>query len=107
VFKVEPQLTFVSKDQQFCREYSASRGSEGLQRALACRDGGQWRVIAVSRTAKVEPAKPAEKGVRPAEPHPRTVRDPEFDVIIDRLIAGDVLTSDAEARVIANGWRQN
>ncbi len=97
---VAPVMTFRSRDQQFCREYAAARGGDSEVRGVACRETVGWRIVAGSGPVSVQ----ARDGgaVRPAEG--KSFR--AIDEAVDALIEGDVLTKEAEMRVIARGWKE-
>jgi hypothetical protein len=97
---VRPVLTFRAKDGRFCREFeifAASGGSTGI----ACRERegeGDWRAQVMVSTAG---APPNSNYYTPAGQSD----EPALDEVVDRLIEGDPLSAEEEARALASGWR--
>lgn len=86
--------TFASNEGGYCRQYSVL--GEARRDGVACRDGrsGAWVIRAETASTAV-----VTDSTRPA-----AGAGSEIDVIVDRLIAGDVLTSDQERDAIGRNW---
>jgi hypothetical protein len=90
-------LTFRAKDGRFCREFeilASSGGSTGI----ACRDQGAWRAEVLLSAA---PTPTSSTHYTPAGQSD----DAAVAQVVERLIEGDPLSAQQEARVLANGWR--
>lgn len=91
-------LSFRSRDNAFCRElavYAQTQASRGVY----CRsdeEEGTWRIYALASTEPSTPGYAAAAGEAPAV----------IEQSIDRLIAGQPLGPEAEARAIENGWNR-
>jgi hypothetical protein len=94
---VRAVLTFRSKDGRFCREFEILAGSGGST-GIACRDHGEWRAEVLVSTAA---ASSDGTSYTPAgQSDERAVAE-----VAERLIRGDPLSAQEEARVLAGGWR--
>ncbi|HVL37138.1 MAG TPA: NepR family anti-sigma factor [Burkholderiales bacterium] len=87
---VHVQLTFVDRDGRYCRTFSAQQLA-----GLACRDAGQWSVVATAR---------AERGAQgdmrqAASTLPRPVLE-----AVDARIAGAALDAGQERAARERGW---
>jgi hypothetical protein len=90
-------LTFRAKDGRFCREFEVIASSGG-SKGVACRDQGEWRAevlvsAAVAPTSSTSYAPAGESD------------DAAIAEAVGRLIEGDPLSSQQEARVLGSGWR--
>ena len=91
----KPVFTFATAKKEFCRQYDVT-GAENLT-GVACREAsGKWRVE--MHTPNVAAASQPNERITPAG------KDMAIDVVVDRLISGDVLSVEDEARVIKNEW---
>lgn len=89
-----PVLTFATVDGAYCREFVVT-GAKAASRNLACRDDGQWRLVAMTAVAAT-----ATDHYAPAGGSAGVI-----DAAIDGLIAGDPMDAAAETQLIAKGWR--
>jgi hypothetical protein len=90
-------LTFRAKDGRFCREFEVFARSGGST-GIACRDGGTWRAE-VLQSAAAGP--PNSNYYSPAAaPDEAAVGE-----VVERLMDGDPLSAQQEARVLASGWQ--
>jgi hypothetical protein len=90
-------LTFRAKDGRFCREFEILSGSRGAT-GVACRDHGEWHSEVLMSAAA---AAPNSNYYTPAgDPD-----QPEVAQVVDRLMQGDPLSADEEARLLQKRWR--
>lgn len=95
---IKSVFTFATASKDFCRQYVIERAEAPYFGGVACREGkDQWRVEAHAALATKQSGSNA---IRPAG---KAVSE-EIDAAVDRLISGDVLSTDAEARLLHNGW---
>ncbi|MEQ1672706.1 MAG: hypothetical protein ABL893_17785 [Hyphomicrobium sp.] len=95
---IKPVFTFATALRGYCRQYVIERGAASAFGGVACREGaGQWRVEEhlsfASKQDRADEIKPAGKKT-PAK----------IEAAVDRLISGDVLSTDVEARLLKGGW---
>ena len=96
---IKPVFTFATVSNQFCRQYLISQTETLAFDGVACRNAnGRWRIEAhvpasVDQSAGDNNIVPAGKDSVAA-----------IDAAVDRMISGDVLGAEAEAKVITNGW---
>jgi surface antigen len=96
---IEPVFTFATASSGYCRQYIIRRSTEIAFGGVACRTtGGQWRIEA-HQAFTPKPAK--DNQIVPAGND--SLRS--IDTIVDSLISGDVLSGDAEASVMTDGWK--
>jgi len=89
-------LTFRAKDGRFCREFEILAGTKGST-GLACRQQGHWHAeVLMSATA----APPSDNDYTPAGDSD----EPAVADVVHRLIEGDPLGAQEEARILASGW---
>ncbi len=91
---VLPILSFKSVDGQLCREFHA-QSSESALRGLACKQRAGWEILMLNKTDVMK-----ESGYRTAS----GAGDGFMDALIDDIIVGDALDSDAEANAITKNW---
>jgi hypothetical protein len=89
-------LTFRAKDGRFCREFEILAGSRGST-GVACRDKGKWHAEVLMSAAA---APPSDNYYTPAGDSD----EPAVADVVNRLIQGDPLGAQEEARVLASGW---
>jgi hypothetical protein len=90
-------LTFRAKDGRFCREFeilASSGGSTGI----ACRENGNWRAEVLLGGAA---APPNSNYYTPAA----AADESAVAEVVERLMEGDPLSAQQEARVLASDWR--
>lgn len=93
-----PRFTFRTAGGGYCRTVGIS-GADLSGEALACRDGGAWRL----RAAAFEPGAAAPRtGAETYRPASRAAS--AVDASVDALIVGSPLDGDAEAGLIASEW---
>ncbi len=93
--KITPVLSFVSRGQEYCREFRVDAGARAA-RGVACRRDERWE------TLKVVAAE-----ARGSDAHYATATaetDEDFDAFVDGLVADEPLGADAEARALHGGW---
>jgi len=92
---ITPVLSFVSRRQEYCREFRVDAGARAA-RGVACRRDDHWE------TLKVVAAE-----ARGSDAHYATATaetDEDFDAFVDGLVADAPLGADAEARALQSGW---
>jgi hypothetical protein len=90
-------LTFRAKDGRFCREFEILADSGGST-GIACRAQGEWRAELL---VAVKNAPPDSNYYTPAGESD----EPAVAGVVDRLIQGDPLSAQEEARLLASRWR--
>lgn len=93
---VTPVLSFVSTQQQFCREFRVDAGTRAV-RGLACRRDGNWEAL---KLIDVGAANDGRSDYATAT----ASTDADFDAFVDALVADAPLGADAEARLLREGW---
>lgn len=97
--KLKVFLSFASAQDGFCRQYELQNG-KGAYAGLACRSAdGEWHVLMHAPTL----ARPGYK----AKEHRLSERREPIDLLIDRMIVGDVMPLSREAELMKNGWKPN
>lgn len=97
---IRPTFSFATLTSSYCRQYDIFRQKLTALTGVACREpNGSWRIEAqmptVARSSSSDVVSPAGKeDLAPIE------------AVVDRLISGDVLGPDDEARAISSGWRR-
>lgn len=89
-------LTFRAKDGRFCREFEILAGARGAT-GIACRQQGEWHTEVLLSAAA---APPVGNLYTPAGGSDERA----VDEVADRLIQGDALGADDEARILSSGW---
>jgi hypothetical protein len=89
-------LTFRAKDGRFCREFEILAGARGAT-GIACRQQGKWHTEALLSAAA---SPPTSNYYTPAGGSDERA----VDDVADRLIQGDPLGADDEARILSSGW---
>ncbi len=96
---VKPVFTFATVADGYCRQYVITTNATSALGGVACRTAdGQWQVEAQEA---FQPSAGATKEIAPAGGEDGLK---DIEAAVDRLISGDVLSSDAEAKVMARGW---
>lgn len=85
-------LTFESEDGRYCRAFG-SRDAKAAAEGVACRDGGQWQVVAWDGTAD------------PGEDFQPAGASELLDDVMDRLGGGPALEVAEERALIEQHWR--
>jgi len=88
-------LTFRSNDGAFCRELAVDAGTQASRGVYCHAQDGGWQVHALTS------ADPHPSGYAPVSSEGPAL----IEQSIDRLIAGQPLDAQAEARAIQNGWQ--
>jgi hypothetical protein len=90
-------LSFLSRENAFCRSFALGRGGVG---GLACRQGDEWTLRIVSQ----EPAAPAPSGAlrQAASPVPPAV----LKAIDEQMAPGGALDAAGEQAAMNQGWRK-
>ena len=86
-------LSFRAKDGRYCRTFE-NRGTTSSLAGLACRDDGQWSVVAL------QSAPPSGSSYRMAGGAPQSIRRAVQD-----MIAGEPLDASAERNARDRGWK--
>jgi hypothetical protein len=86
--------SFWSKNAAFCRTFAAKANAANGMIGIACREGGAWHIVAATAVA------PGEGGERDSLILPAPIRG-----VMENLIVGEPLSSDAERQARSQGWR--
>jgi hypothetical protein len=86
--------SFWSKNAVFCRSFATRSDAPNTLMGIACRDRGAWRIAAIAATA------PSEESESGAIVLPAGVRG-----VMENLIVGEPLNSEAERQARSQGWR--
>ncbi len=97
--KVSPVLSFASADGRFCREFAVTGGAQSGG-GIACKGAAGWKVEARTGSG-AQVADPGKIGTASGQD------GGSLDSAYARLGASDPLTADAEARLIASGWKKS
>ena len=99
---LKPTGTFLSTENEWCRQYELLREAGTSVQGVACRSpGGEWQV----KTAAILNATPPASGYAPAGQEPPGRQDlAGLDTAIGKLMRDVVLLPPDEKRLIANGW---
>ena len=97
--KVKPVFTFATAGNGYCRQYQINRTETSALVGVACRNvDGRWRIEAhvpfEGDRSRGDEIVPAGKATQVA-----------IDATVDRMIFGDVLGPEDEARVIGGHWQ--
>lgn len=89
--KMKPVVTFLDKDNRFCRQYQFSGTNAAIEVGVACRtDGGGWKVLAQAPITAIKTA-----GAATETP----------GAVLARIMSGDYLSADREAQLIGRKWK--
>ena len=95
---LKPFLSFISAKDGFCRLYELE-SSMGAYAGLACRGGdGAWHIRMHAPTVARPPYKHGD--------YQLSERNEPIDVVVGRMIVGDVMSVQREAELIKNGWKR-
>ena len=94
--EVKPQLTFLTTDDAFCRQYELTN-TGGVVEGIACRQDDGWRV----QVASFAPGQIADSDYRTAA----SGRSAALEAFIDANISGSPLDASQERNLLAGGWR--
>src|SRR5262249_11065056 len=86
--------SFWSKNAVFCRTFATKTNAPCAFAGLACRERGEWRIAAMAALG------PADEEPRDSLILPAAVRG-----VMENLIVGEPLNSDAERQARGQGWR--
>jgi hypothetical protein len=92
---VEPLLSFISVNGQYCRQYHLTQNDRAYE-GLACKDGQSWKLVAWGLSDTHIPDAYQTASGTPS---------PAIEAAVDALIEEDVLSSEAELRLIRDGWK--
>ena len=96
-----PRLTFVANDHRFCRQYEMASEAGRHFSGFACREnGGAWQVVIHAETQGGMPGT-GKAGHETAAGS----GSPAVEAAIDKVVDGGQLERDAEAALIAKGWK--
>jgi hypothetical protein len=91
-------LTFQAKDGRFCREFEILAAPEAAT-GIACREHqGRWNAEVLLKTAAVLPNGNSYTPAGESD-------EPVVAGVFDRLVKGEPLNAQEEARVLAGRWR--
>lgn len=92
-------LTFKTRDQTYCREYTVVAVDEGSHAGLACRTNDEkWAIHTYVPTKP--PAKKAEQ-YKAADRKSKEI----IDTVVGKMMAGDALGSDDEMAALKDRWK--
>lgn len=94
--EIKPQLTFLTADDAFCRQYELTTAG-GAVEGIACREDGAWRVqVASFASGQIDKGdyRTAASG-----------RSAALEAFIDANISGSPLDAGEERELLARGWR--
>lgn len=94
--EIRPQLTFVTGDDAYCRQYALDSGA-GSVAGIACRGDDGWRL----QVASFAPGRAAPGDYQSAS----AGRSAALEAFIEANIAGSPLNASEESAVFARGWR--
>ncbi|MEQ1717852.1 MAG: hypothetical protein ABL907_18055 [Hyphomicrobium sp.] len=101
VVRVMPAVTFVDKDQRYCRRYRLTGDALSAVEGLACRDQtGSWQVLAQQAFTQTARGK-VDPGMRAAGEQGGI----NLAAIVNKIMDGDYLAGDREAELIARKWK--
>lgn len=97
---LKPVFTFESRGGGFCRQYELQLEVDMKFSGVACREhDGQWRLEVhapvIGRTNRSGKVTVAGDSTAPA-----------VEGAVDRMISGELLDAEAEARIVSNAWRK-
>jgi len=92
--EVHVMLSTQLQDGRFCRQFAVERPGGGEGVACRKRDSGQWQLLGWDSTVQ------GSDGFRPA------AGSELLDTMLDRLGAGEALTTERERALLERGWRE-
>jgi hypothetical protein len=93
---VRPQLTFLTSDDAYCRQYALTSAG-GTVEGIACRGGEGWRLQVASFAA----GQAGQDDYQTAA----SGRSAALEAFIDANITGAPLNAEDETALLARGWR--
>jgi hypothetical protein len=97
---IRPVFTFGTGKSEYCRQYEVLRKDMPGLAGVACREtDGTWRIETQIAFA---PRRSTDGGIAPAGLETLA----PIEAVVNRMISGDVLGVDDEARVMNGGWRE-
>lgn len=101
---VRPVFTFATAEKTYCRQYVITKDETTAYGGVACKvPNGQWRIEVQQAIAPARDFVTAKsKQIAPAA---GATDGNEIEAVVDRLIAGDVLSIEAEASAMARKWQ--
>lgn len=94
---VQPLLTFINKQQQYCRQYKLTAHST-VSDNIACRQNGGWQQVAFIVTA----AAPQKDELYYAASNSSMI-----DVIVDDMLEGQIIEPDVETQLLQAKWQSD
>jgi hypothetical protein len=88
--------SFWSKNGSFCRSFVTRGTLESALAGIACHERGAWRIAAMATTAPITPLQ---------SPVVSEALPPSVRAVMDNLIVGEPLDTDAERQMRNQGWR--
>ena len=87
--------SFWSKNGAFCRSFAMRGNAESAIVGIACRERGAWRIAVMATVARDEISFPLVPAALP----------PSVRSVMENLIVGQILDTDAERQARNQGWR--
>jgi hypothetical protein len=98
---IKPVFSFEATSGTYCRQYQIDRTDAPPLGGVGCRiDGVQWQIEGQVAIAAQRPA--ADGKIVPAGRESSAA----VDAMVDKIIGGDVMGTDAETAAIKEGWRK-
>lgn len=94
--EIRPQLTFLTADDAYCRQYALVSGAGSVE-GIACRGDDGWRL----QVASFAPRRTGPDDYQTAA----SGRSAALEAFIDANIAGLPLNAGEEGAALARGWR--
>ncbi|MBR9912465.1 MAG: hypothetical protein GYB33_19160 [Gammaproteobacteria bacterium] len=92
--EVLPQLSFVNRDGEYCRQFYRAGGGSAAQ-GIACRDTDGWQL---RNSVPVQP-------LTTADSYQTATAHNALEQLLDDMIASGPLDADGEAAAIASQWQ--
>lgn len=88
-------VSFLSRDDTFCRSFQSEAGARGALAGIACLDEGDWKIVALAGAQPRDPGGFATAGGE----MPTAVRN-----ALSAMISGDPLNAEQERAARNQGW---
>ena len=98
---IKPSFTFLTGKGEYCRQYEIIAAKVSGFSGVACREaGGTWRIESQVTNA-------ARRSTGTAIVPAGRESPASIEAVVDRMIFGDVLGPEDEARAMSGGWRED